>query len=198
MPGESEISVKQWILRLIQSYLDKLKYNKDLNFIENCKFKNNVKLGRFNNLKNVFFDENVQIYHFNNIYGVKISKNCQIGSYNEIQKDVTILEGSRIGTHNFICSGISIGRNCFCGSHISFINDRYPKPFNKHYKLEKTILENNVVIGSGATIMCGVTIGENAQIGAGSMVVKNVEQNTIVVGNPAKVLRKHVSTNSQS
>jgi len=122
-----------------------------------------------------------------NIYGCKIKKNTKIGPFVEIQKDVTIGKNCKISSHSFICSGVNIGDNVFIGHSVVFINDKNPFAVNKKgelknendWKLEKTFLEDGVSIGSGAVIMCGITIGKNSKIGAGSLVLKNVPKNKL-------------------
>tara|TARA_B100001250_G_scaffold276499_1_gene238954 strand:- start:1875 stop:2333 length:459 start_codon:yes stop_codon:yes gene_type:complete len=122
-----------------------------------------------------------------NIYGCKIKKNTKIGPFVEIQKDVSIGKNCKISSHSFICSGVSIGDNVFIGHNVIFINDKNPSAVNEKgelkneddWKLEKTILEDGVSIGSGTIIMCGITIGKNSKIGAGSLVLKNVPKNKL-------------------
>lgn len=122
-----------------------------------------------------------------NIYGCKIDKNTKIGPFVEIQKDVVIGKNCKISSHSFICSGVNIGNNVFIGHNVIFINDRHPRAVNKKgelkhkndWKLEKTFLHDDVSIGSGSIIMCGVTIKKNSKIGAGSLVLKNVPKNKL-------------------
>lgn len=131
-----------------------------------------------------------QIYYFVNIIGKgTIGENCLIASYTEIQDSAVIGNSCRIGSHSFICKGVELGNSVFLGSHVKFINDRLPRAFNKNYKLEKIIVEDDVSIGSGCTIMCGITIGKGAVIGAHSFVNKNVPPGEIFAGSPAKYIR---------
>ncbi len=150
------------------------------------------------NINNVDFGDNVKIYDFVNIYGCKIGDNTQIGPFVEIQKGSDIGKNCKISTHTFICEGVKIRDNCFIGHGVMFINDKKPKATNLDGNLQDeddwtcipTYVEKNASIGSNATILCGVTIGENSLVGAGAVVTRDVPPNTIVVGNPAKVLRK--------
>lgn len=139
-------------------------------------------------LVDVQIGKNVKIFHFVNVYSCSIGSGSKIGAFVEIQKGVTIGKNCKISSHTFICEGVSIEDNVFIGHNVSFINDRYPKVKGK-WNLEKTKVKKGASIGSGSTILCGVTIGEGAMVGAGSVVTKDVKSNTIVVGNPAKVLR---------
>ena len=137
-------------------------------------------------IKNCKIDSSCKIIYpeLVNIYGCEIQKNTQIGPFVEIQKNVKIGKNCKISSHSFICSGVSIGDNCFIGHGVIFINDRHPKAINKKgelasendWKLEKTVLGSNVSIGSSTTIMCGVKIGDNSTIGAGSLVLKDVKK----------------------
>ena len=116
-----------------------------------------------------------------NIYGCEIYENTKIGPFVEIQKDVIIGKNCKISSHSFICSGVKIKDNVFLGHNVIFINDRYPAAVNEKgklksendWKLEKTLIEEGSSIGSGSIIMCGIKIGKNAIIGAGSLVLKN-------------------------
>jgi UDP-2-acetamido-3-amino-2,3-dideoxy-glucuronate N-acetyltransferase len=140
--------------------------------------KEDVKLGK-----------NTKIYEPVNLYGCDIGDETQIGAFVEIQKDAFIGNRVRIQSHTFICSGVFIEDDVFIGHGVMFINDRYPtieKTRNKTWELEPIVVKRGASIGSNATILCGVTIGENAIIGAGSVVTKSVPANTTVKGNPAK------------
>ncbi len=121
-----------------------------------------------------------------NLYGCIIGANVFIGPFTEIQKNVFVDEFTRIQSHTFICEGVSIGKRVFVGHGVMFINDRAPVINNKHWILEKTIIEDDVSIGTGAVIMCGITIGRNSLIGAGAVVTKNISPRTTVKGVPAK------------
>lgn len=149
-------------------------------------------------INNVSIGENVKIFDFVNLYGCTIDNGTKIGTFVEIQKGAHIGKNCKISSHSFICEGVEIEDNCFIGHGVMFINDKMPRATNldgsmqteADWKLEKTILRKGVSIGSNATIMCGIEIGENAIVGAGSVVTKNVEANSIVVGNPAKKIKK--------
>lgn len=142
--------------------------------------------------------KNTTIYSFVNLYGCTIGDNCKIGTFVEIQKDVTVGNNVKIQSHSFICEGVSIADNVFIGHHVVFVNDNYPRATSKLGKLQtekdwkmlQTNVKQGASIGSNATILGGITIGEDAIIGAGSVVTKNVAANTIVAGNPAKLVRK--------
>ena len=148
--------------------------------------------------KDVILGEEVEIQDFVNIYGCQIGKNSKVGTFVEIQKDVIVGENVKIQSHSFICSGVIIENNCFVGHNVTFINDRYPQSVNKDGSLkgendwvqEYTLVKEGASIGSGSTIMCGLNIGRNAIIGAGSVVTKDVPNNAIVAGNPASFLQK--------
>lgn len=150
------------------------------------------------NINNVTIGENVKIFDFVNLYGCSIEEGSKIGTFVEIQKGANIGKNCKISSHSFICEGVSIEDNCFIGHGVMFINDKMPRSTNPDgsmqteadWKMEKTILRKGVSIGSNATIMCGIEIGENAIVGAGSVVTKNVEPNSIVVGNPARKIKK--------
>ena len=122
-----------------------------------------------------------------NIYGCVIDRNTKIGPFVEIQKDVSIGKNCKISSHTFICSGVMIKDNVFIGHNVVFINDKDPKAVNedgklkteKDWKLEKTFIEEGASIGSGSVIMCGIKIGKNSTIGAGSLVLSNVSKNSI-------------------
>jgi acetyltransferase-like isoleucine patch superfamily enzyme len=141
--------------------------------------------------------ENVQLSKFVNLYGCFIDDDTKIGAFVEIQKNARIGKSCKISSHTFICEGVTIEDNVFVGHQVSFINDRYPKATNgqgslqteKDWRVEPTLVKRGASIGSGSTILCNVTIGENALIGAGSVVITDVAPNTIVAGNPARVLR---------
>jgi acetyltransferase-like isoleucine patch superfamily enzyme len=141
--------------------------------------------------------QNVQLTKFINLYGCQIGDNTKIGAFVEIQKNATVGNNCKISSHTFICEGVRIEDNVFLGHGVTFINDPYPRATTddgslqteKDWIVEPTIVKKGASIGSGSTILCKVTIGENAIIGAGSVVTKDVPANTIVCGNPAKVRR---------
>jgi UDP-2-acetamido-3-amino-2,3-dideoxy-glucuronate N-acetyltransferase len=128
-----------------------------------------------------------------NIYGCTIGDYCRIGSFIEIKPDVTIGNSVKIEPFVFIPNGVTIENNVFIGPHVIFTNDRHPRSTNndgslkrtQDWTLEKTLVKHGASIGAGATILCGITIGEKAVIGAGSVVTKDVPAHTTVIGNPA-------------
>jgi acetyltransferase-like isoleucine patch superfamily enzyme len=146
----------------------------------------------------VVLGANVQLSKFINLYGCRIGDNTKIGAFVEVQKNATIGRNCKIESHTFICEGVELEDNVFVGHGVTFINDKYPRATaeNGELKTEKqwavspTKVKRGASIGSGATVMCNVTIGENAIVGAGSMVVRNVEPNTVVAGNPARTIRR--------
>jgi len=135
---------------------------------------------------------NVMIPHPDlvNLYGCTIGRDVFVGPFVEIQKNATIGDGCRIQSHTFICEGVHIGKRVFVGHGVIFINDRNPKANNPHWKLEETFVEDDVSIGSGSTIMCGITLGAGCRIGCGTVITKNVPPGEKVVGVPARPLRK--------
>lgn len=133
-----------------------------------------------------------KIYGFTNLYECEIGKNCMIGPFVEIQKGAKIGDNVRVSSHSFICSCVTIEDDVFIGHGVTFTNDKNPTvkaAIEKTQKMEPTLVKRGASIGSNATIL-PVTIGENALIGAGSVVAKDVPDNTIVAGNPARILRK--------
>ena len=149
-------------------------------------------------LSNVLVGKDVKIFNFVNAYGCSIDDGTKVGSFVEIQKGSSIGKNCKISSHTFICEGVHIEDNVFIGHNVTFINDRFPRATNadgsmqseQDWKLEETFIKKGAYLGSSVTILCGVTIGENSIVGAGSVVTKNVKPNTIVAGNPAKVLKK--------
>ena len=121
--------------------------------------------------------------------GAKIGNNCNIGDYVYIGKDVKIGDNCKIQNFACIYEGVKIGNNVFIGPHVCFTNDLYPKVIG-NWNLEKTIIQDGVSIGANSTILCGITIGESAMIGAGSVVTDNVKDGSLIYGNPAKYRRK--------
>lgn len=146
----------------------------------------------------VILGKNVKIYNFVNLYGCEIGDETRIGAFVEIQKNVKIGKRCKIQSHTFICEGVIIEDEVMVSHGVMFINDRDPRAANPDGSLQTeqdwivvpTIVKKRASIGSNATIMCGVTIGEGALVGAGAVVTKNIPANTIVAGNPARVLRK--------
>jgi acetyltransferase-like isoleucine patch superfamily enzyme len=148
-------------------------------------------------LNNVQIGENVKIFNFVNAYGCSIDDGSKIGAFVEIQKGAAIGKNCKISSHTFICEGVHIEDNVFIGHNVTFINDRFPRATNPDgspqtetdWKLEETHIKKGASVGSSVTILCGLTVGENAIIGAGSVVTKDVPPNSIVAGNPAKFIR---------
>jgi UDP-2-acetamido-3-amino-2,3-dideoxy-glucuronate N-acetyltransferase len=146
----------------------------------------------------VILGRDVTIYNYVNLYGCRIGDNCTIGTFVEIQKNVTVGNNCKISSHTFICEGVSIEDNVFVGHNVTFINDLYPRATNRTGELQTskdwtvipTLVQKGASIGSAATIMGGITVGQNAIVGAGSVVTRDVPANTIVAGNPARYLKK--------
>jgi acetyltransferase-like isoleucine patch superfamily enzyme len=144
--------------------------------------------------------KDVRMSKFVNLYGCVIGDETKIGAFVEVQKNATIGKRCKISSHTFICEGVEIQDGVFVGHGVTFINDSYPRAVNadgtlqteKDWMVERTVVKRGASIGSGATILSNVVVGENAIVGAGSVVTRDVPQNTIVAGNPARVLR-HVS-----
>ena len=145
-----------------------------------------VKLGR-----------DVKIYGFVNLYGCEVGDNSKIGTFVEIQKGAKIGENCKVSSHTFICEGVTVEDNVFIGHNVTFINDVFPRATREDGSLQDeedwecvpTLIKRGASIGSSATLLCGVTVGEQAVIGAGSVVTKDVPPGAIVAGNPARVLR---------
>ncbi len=141
--------------------------------------------------------QNVIIRDFVNLYGCEIGDNSRIGAFVEIQKGARIGRNCKIQSHTFICEGVTIEDNVFVGHNVTFINDRFPRATRDDGELATeqdwtctpTLIQAGASIGSSATILCGVTIGQNALIGAGSVVTRDVPSGATVAGNPARVLR---------
>jgi acetyltransferase-like isoleucine patch superfamily enzyme len=140
---------------------------------------------------------NVRLSKFINLYGCQIGDESKIGAFVEIQKNASVGRRCKISSHTFICEGVAIEDNVFIGHSVTFINDSYPRATaadgqlqtEADWKVERTVVCRGASIGSGSTILSNITIGENAIVGAGSVVTKDVPPNAIVAGNPARVLR---------
>jgi acetyltransferase-like isoleucine patch superfamily enzyme len=145
----------------------------------------------------VLLGQNVRIYDFVNLYGCVIGDDTRIGTFVEIQKNARIGQRCKISSHTFICEGVTIEDEVFVGHNVTFINDRRPRATNGNGQLQgeadwtcvPTLVKRGASIGSGATLLCGVTIGERAVIGAGSVVTKDVPADAVVAGNPARLIR---------
>jgi acetyltransferase-like isoleucine patch superfamily enzyme len=155
--------------------------------MEFCRIAPDVKLGN-----------NVRCHAFVNLYGCSIGDNTKIGTFVEIQKNASVGRNVKISSHTFICEGVTIEDDVFIGHNVSFINDKYPQATNEggalqteaDWKVVATRVKRGASIGTSATILCGVTIGERSIVGAGSVVTRDVPDYTVVAGNPARVLRK--------
>jgi UDP-2-acetamido-3-amino-2,3-dideoxy-glucuronate N-acetyltransferase len=155
--------------------------------MEFCRIAPDVKLGK-----------NVKIFSFVNLYGCEIGDNTKIGAFVEIQKNAVVGRNCKISSHTFICEGVRIEDDVFVGHNVTFINDLYPRATapsgelqtEQDWRVIETFVKKGASIGSGAIILAGVTIGEHALVGAGAVVTKDVLPNTIVAGNPAKILRE--------
>ena len=142
--------------------------------------------------------KDVIIFEFVNLYGCEIGDNTKIGAFVEIQKGAKIKKNCKISSHTFICEGVTIEDNVFVGHNVTFINDLFPRATTEDGRLKgekdwiciPTTVKSGASIGSSATLLCGITVGQNAIVGAGSVVTEDVPPNTVVAGNPAKILRK--------
>ncbi len=153
---------------------------------EFCSIAPDVKLG-----------DNVKLSKFINLYGCTIGNNTKIGASVEVQKNAFIGSNCKISSHTFICEGVTIEDDVFVGHGVMFINDSYPRATSNgqlqtedDWSVEPTVVKKGASIGSNSTILSKVTIGENAIVGAGSVVTRDVPPNTIVAGNPARVIRR--------
>ncbi len=151
------------------------------------KNQNNVKLGK-----------DVKIFDFTNLYGCSIDDNTKVGTFVEIQKNATVGKNCKISSHTFICEGVHIEDNVFIGHNVTFTNDKYPRATNpdgsmqseQDWHVVETFVKKGASIGSSATIICGVTIGEHAIVGAGAVVTKDVPAGATVAGVPARIIKK--------
>jgi len=154
-----------------------------------CRIAPDVKMG-----------QNVSIHAFVNLYGCSIGDNSRVGAFVEIQKNASIGRNVKVSSHTFVCEGVTIEDDVFVGHNVSFINDKYPRATTEEgapqsesdWQVVKTVVKRGASIGTSSTILCGVTIGENAIVGAGSVVTRDVPANAIVAGNPARLMRKAV------
>jgi acetyltransferase-like isoleucine patch superfamily enzyme len=157
---------------------------------EFCRIAPDVKLG-----------QNVSIHAFANLYGCSIGEGSRVGAFVEIQKNASIGKNVKVSSHTFICEGVTIEDDVFVGHNVSFINDKYPRATTEggtpqteaDWSVIKTVVKRGASIGTSSTILCGITIGENAVVGAGSVVTHDVPANAIVAGNPARMMRKVVA-----
>jgi len=148
--------------------------------------------------EDVQLGKDVRLAKFINLYGCAIGDNTKIGAFVEVQKNAVIGRNCKISSHTFICEGVTIEDDVFIGHGVTFVNDTYPRATaadgklqtEADWKVEPTLVKKGASIGSGATILANVTIGERAIVGAGSVVTRDVLPDTIVAGNPAKIIRK--------
>jgi acetyltransferase-like isoleucine patch superfamily enzyme len=155
--------------------------------VDYCRIAPDVRLGK-----------DVKIFAFVNMYGCTVGDGSKIGTFVEIQKNAIIGRNVKVSSHTFICEGVRIEDDVFIGHNVSFINDKYPRSTNAggalqteaDWQVVPTLVKRGASIGTSSTILCGVTIGENAIVGAGSVVTKDVPDNAVVAGNPARIMRK--------
>jgi acetyltransferase-like isoleucine patch superfamily enzyme len=141
----------------------------------------------------------VRIYDFTNLYGCELGDDVKVGTFVEIQKGVKVGNRCKISSHSFICEGVTLEDEVFVGHNVTFTNDRYPRATNAGGQLQteadwsciKTLVKKGASIGSSATLLCGITVGENAIIGAGSVVTKDVPPGAVVAGNPARIMKSN-------
>ena len=141
--------------------------------------------------------KDVRLSKFINLYGCEVGDNTKIGAFVEIQKNAKVGRNCKISSHTFVCEGVIIEDEVFVGHNVAFINDSYPRATapdgqlqtEQDWKVEQTLVKKRASIGSGSTILSKITIGENALVGAGSVVTKDVPPNAVVAGNPARILR---------
>jgi acetyltransferase-like isoleucine patch superfamily enzyme len=149
---------------------------------------------------------NVTLGKFINLYGCEVGDNTKIGAFVEIQRNAKVGSNCKISSHTFICEGVTIEDGVFVGHNVAFVNDTFPRATTStgdlqtadDWVVEKTFVKKGASIGSGATILANVTIGERAIVGAGSVVTRDVPPDVIVVGNPARILRRIDTTAGSS
>ncbi len=145
----------------------------------------------------VRFGEGVQVFHFVNLYGCEIGDGTRIGSFVEIQRGARVGRNCKVSSHTFVCEGVEIEDEVFVGHGVNFINDKYPRATradgslqtDSDWTLQRTRVGRGASVGTGATILGGVRIGERAVVGAGSVVTKDVPDGAVVAGNPARIIR---------
>ena len=141
--------------------------------------------------------KDVRIYGFANLYGCEIGDEVKIGAFVEIQKGAKIGNRCKISSHTFICEGVTLEDEVFIGHNVTFINDRYPRATTAggqlqteaDWKVVRTLVKRGASVGSSATLLCGITVGEYAVVGAGSVVTKDVPPGAVVAGNPARIMK---------
>ena len=146
----------------------------------------------------------MRLFGFVNLYGCEIGDEVKIGTFVEIQKGAKVGHRCKISSHTFICEGVTLEDEVFIGHNVTFTNDRYPRSTNgdgalkteKDWTCTPTLVKRGASIGSGATLLCGITVGEYAIVGAGSVVTKDVPGGAVVAGNPARLLKKVPQTGS--
>jgi acetyltransferase-like isoleucine patch superfamily enzyme len=146
--------------------------------------------------------QDVKLSKFINLYGCEIGDNTKIGAFVEVQRNAKVGRNCKISSHTFICEGVTIEDDVFIGHGVTFINDIYPRATTSSgalqtetdWKVERTLVKRGASVGSGTTILANVIIGENALVGAGSMVTRDVPPDSIVTGNPARVVRSIAKT----
>ena len=142
--------------------------------------------------------QGVRIFAFVNLYGCEVGDDTKIGTFVEIQKGTRIGKRCKVSSHTFICEGVTVEDEVFIGHNVSFINDRYPRATREDGGLQTdadwqcvpTVVKRGASIGSSATLLCGISVGEGAVVGAGSVVTKDVPAYAVVAGNPARVLKR--------
>jgi acetyltransferase-like isoleucine patch superfamily enzyme len=157
-----------------------------------------TKMSEFSRIApDVKMGKDVRVFAFVNLYGCSIGDNSKIGTFVEIQKNAVIGKNVKVSSHTFICEGVQIEDDVFIGHNVSFINDKYPRSTTNgelqteaDWQVVNTVVKRGASIGTSCTILCGVTIGERAIVGAGSVVTRDVPPDAVVAGNPARILRK--------